>query len=77
MGEDVGNALEVIFLLILLGFTYYRRFYRITTKSSQIMEGIHTFLTVVALIDIIVSWAVHYPHIVAIIIRPILFIFFV
>lgn len=73
---EAGCIIEIVFLLILLFFIFFRRAYRVSTKTGVIREAIHTTLTVIALLDIIINWALGRNHPIAAIIRPLIFISF-
>lgn len=73
---DAECILEIIFLLILLFFIFFRKLYRVSSKTGIVREWIHTVLTVIALLDIIINWALGRNHPIAAIIRPLLFISF-
>ena len=73
----VGGVLEIISLLILMFFTFYRRTFRIITRNQFIREAIQVVFTVAAIIDIIVALSLHSATYVAIHIRPLLFILIV
>ncbi len=66
--------MEIISLLVLLAFTFYRRTFRITTRNQFIREAIQVVFTIAAVIDIIIAISLHSATYVAIYIRPFLFI---
>jgi len=74
------HIIEVVLLLTLLWFTYWKRFYKHPNRVSRIFEWIQLGLTLVSLLDIILSEALYptykYP-IVAAFIRPILLVLLV
>ena len=75
--NSVTFTFELAFLVILLFFTFFRRAYRLSTRTSQIREVIHCVLTAAAMIDIITAWITFRGHTLASLVRPFLFIFFV
>jgi len=76
----ITHIVEVVLLLTLLWFTYWKRFYKHSNRLSRMFEWIQLGLTIASLLDIVLSEALYpkykYP-IIAAFIRPLLLVLLV
>ena len=77
MDYKTSVILDLLCFLTLLFFTYFRRTFRVISRLALIREIVHTVITVMATIDIIVSLVAGTHTFVSGFAKPILFILFV